>query len=650
MRSLPIHQARRSVLRPAPTPRDVVLVNPPFQPLNIPATGISHIASATAGAGHRVRVADLNYPLANLLVDRMPALRTHWERGRPDHVGQLLFSSMLFEGGRPPAFDVAVRTAESFHGCSFGPLLARTREFVDEWVRAQDFDRAEVVGLTLLNYQLLAGLYLVRKIREAAPRATIVAGGFYVSAENGAALLSRVGELDCCVFGEGELSFLELLDALDRPDSWPTIAGLVCRDPDGTPRSTPKRPLMRGEELDQLPYADYGWVSPEDQERWEVSIPIVSVRGCFWGRCTFCSDFQFNRTTYARSAEHVVGEMTYQAERHRTGRFYFSDLATNDTIERVVAISRGLAAAPRDYNFMVLFVPNNVTLPMLRDLAAAGCAAVQYGIESLSNSLLKKMAKANTCLENVRCIKLTELAGMQAVSNIIKFFPRETLDEVADNHDKILRFPEVFNGYVFDEPVEFHVRAGSGISKYTAHHGYALVDRAIHELMWPPEWSRSIPDIDWQVEHRSEDAALHRWMWRLIAKALADNLERRRLTRYQDDGAALQLTKYRHVDRDVQTVELTGDARRVYLAMEDATTADAIAAELELPLGYVQAVIEHLAGEDLVFVEGERVIGTIHRNVSSVALTRLITTVENARETPAPPSAPAHAAELETAP
>lgn len=623
--------------------RRIILVNPPFQPLGSPSTGLGYVAVGARAAGHEVRVADLNYPFARWLLPLAPNLEREWDASSAAHLGQLLFSVLRF----PETLTLrsaAIRACEITHGVSFEELRRDVAARLDTWLREQLFEDAEVIGFTVLNYQLLASLYLIDRVRAIAPLAKIIVGGFYVSADNGVALMRQVPAIDFCVHGEGDKTFLELLEALEDEARWSSVLGIVFRDRDHGPTATAKRPLLSGPELDALPFPDYTWIAKEDFDRYDVAIPVVSIRGCYWGKCTFCSDFRFNRTTYARSPASVVAEMEAQVETHRTAKFYFADLATNDSLERIAGIADGLIASPHSFEFIMLFVPDNIDLPTLRKLRAAGCTAIQYGVESLSTSLLKKMGKSPSVFENLKAIKLTELAGMQAISNIIKFFPNETLDEVLENYEIIARYPELLNGYVFGKPVEFRSRDGAFIGRLLVRRKYEVLERAVHNHYWPEDWSSAIPDIEVWIETRSPSKHLHAHLWNRVEEMLETNMSRRSLSRYHDDGRVLRLSKFRHRGGVVSSYELDGLARRVYLMATDeislmelrrelsprpngAGNGDGIVTEAELT-----QTLAMLEQEDLLLRDGDRLLASIHPNIAELRLNPLITTVESRAE------------------
>ena len=113
----------------------------------------------------------------------------------------------------------------------------------------------DVVGTNTVTIDRLAGIASIREIRQAAPNAFIVVGGshFSHSAEDA---LCCVREIDAVVVGEGEQTFLELLEHLPNRDALGKIPGLVFRDDKNQIVRNKPRQLMS--EINSLPRPDAG--------------------------------------------------------------------------------------------------------------------------------------------------------------------------------------------------------------------------------------------------------------------------------------------------------------------------------------------------------------------------------------------------------
>lgn len=151
-------------------------------------------------------------------------------------------------------------------------------------------ERADIVGFGDETCYSKEGLRLALLAREANPNCMIVAGGShfpYVAEE-----VLPDSEIDVTVLGEGEYTFLELVQEIlsGKPDL-SIIKGIgylannrfVLNDP---------RPIIA--DLDELPLPDYDLMGFENYGQGGVfwafpgGVPLFHSRGCFSG-CTFCA-------------------------------------------------------------------------------------------------------------------------------------------------------------------------------------------------------------------------------------------------------------------------------------------------------------------------------------------------------------------------
>src|ERR1700751_5277733 len=102
----------------------------------------------------------------------------------------------------------------------------------------------EILAVTVMpGPQTVGAVESCREIRSRFPQLPIVWGGYFASNYTAAAL--NVGYVDYAVRGQGEQTFLDLLEAIRGRRDFKEIPGLSYKDADGTVRNNPERP-MRG--------------------------------------------------------------------------------------------------------------------------------------------------------------------------------------------------------------------------------------------------------------------------------------------------------------------------------------------------------------------------------------------------------------------
>ena len=267
--------------------------------------------------------------------------------------------------------------------------------------------------------------------------------------------------------GEADLVMLDLVAAIVEGRDLLAFPGVRLPDGRGAVSAPPLRQLDRSPVPD---FADFPW------DRYPTRIiPIMTGRGCQWGRCLFCSDVvSANGRTYrTRSLDMVLHEMREQSRRFQTSNFLFLDLKLNSNphllrgiVERVQAEVPGaqwIATVHVD-----LRKDNGLTPREVKAAAAAGMRRVSFGLESGSQRMLDLMDKGSSVEANEAFIRHASDAGISVRCTMFKGFPGETADDLertADflerNRDRIDRIR--FNDFSIleDTPIWHAVTSGS---------------------------------------------------------------------------------------------------------------------------------------------------------------------------------------------
>jgi len=167
-------------------------------------------------------------------------------------------------------------------------------EKIREEISSEKWDIIGIGGLTSTYSRIKQ---LVQIISKCSPNSLILAGGGW-STYNPDEILQLVPEIDLICIGEGEETFSELYDEIDKGTrDFEKINGL-CINENGKSNFTKPRALIS--DLNQIPYPAYNLLETEIYFRYS-SIPlsvesfnskkrasVVWERGCPRG-CTFCS-------------------------------------------------------------------------------------------------------------------------------------------------------------------------------------------------------------------------------------------------------------------------------------------------------------------------------------------------------------------------
>jgi anaerobic magnesium-protoporphyrin IX monomethyl ester cyclase len=145
-------------------------------------------------------------------------------------------------------------------------------------------------------------------------------------------------------------------------------------------------------------YSDFPWSRYPNR-----IVPLITGRGCGWGACTFCSDVTstVGRSFRSRSAANVLAEIAEQSKRYATRLFAFTDLKMNSNLDVWDALLERFAhCAPGAQWIGAVHVgtrqPNGLGPEELKAARAAGMVRLTTGLESGSQRVLDRMARART--------------------------------------------------------------------------------------------------------------------------------------------------------------------------------------------------------------------------------------------------------------
>jgi hypothetical protein len=320
----------------------------------------------------------------------------------------------------------------------------RANQQADAWTTMRElYDRGlldealagdpEVIGLTIaFPEQAVESIRLLRRIRQRAPHVRLVVGGPLVGGFADAWLADGLllEYCDYVVLGDGETAFVELLEAIAGRRSHETVRNLVWRDARGVVR----RPLgpTHLESLDELPVPDFGAIDMARYFLPEPIYPLMLSRGCYWGRCTFCS-IGWRENYRMAAAEKIRADVTAVARRYG-GRF----VQLQDSSVPPKA-AHHLGSAIRDEGLDVHWTSSMKFERCILDAGycnhlggAGGCRSLHMGFESSDQRLLDLMQKGYEIRDLPRMLDNLRAAGISAELLWFIGFPTQTRRDVLD--------------------------------------------------------------------------------------------------------------------------------------------------------------------------------------------------------------------------
>jgi hypothetical protein len=270
---------------------------------------------------------------------------------------------------------------------------------VSDLVEAQRLlgDPVNVIAVTVMpGPQLVSAVPISKALKARFPDIPIVWGGNFGSLYPEPVL--KAPYVDWLVRGQGEETFLELLQAIDGNRDPMSIAGLAFRLPDGSDHIGPERPWRGPDELPPPPYHKIDvpmYLRPTILGR-RSGVYQASI-GCPFG-CNFCGVISvFGRREKVQEPERTAEHLGFLAREHGMDSVHFYD--NNFFLNE--AHAREVATAFRPLGLRWWCEARVDTLGRFSDetwraLKAAGLTMVFCGAESGSDDVLVKMNKGTT--------------------------------------------------------------------------------------------------------------------------------------------------------------------------------------------------------------------------------------------------------------
>ena len=253
--------------------------------------------------------------------------------------------------------------------------------------------KPDLIGVSVRNVdnqRMLEPKFLLEPAREIialcrdATDVPIVVGGAGFSIFPEAIL--RYLKADLGIYGEGEVAFTALLEALEQGNDLSDING-ICY-PDG--RAVKRAAVQTG--LETLPFPDPSFWSVPAGAGEDIWIPFQTRRGCPM-KCSYCSTPTLEGTTIRM---HPVGSVVAALERHVAAgfsRFYFVDNTFNLPPNYAKELCRAIVSARLVIRWRCILYPGFVDEEVVRLMAEAGCVEISLGFESGSSDILRNLNK-----------------------------------------------------------------------------------------------------------------------------------------------------------------------------------------------------------------------------------------------------------------
>ncbi len=342
---------------------------------------------------------------------------------------------------------------------------AEALTFADAVDRVREF-QPDLVGMTCLTFNYYDTLRMARLVKDTNPSAKICIGGWHTTLYPKETLAQEA--VDFVVFGEGERTFLELVNAISQGSDPIGVLGLgfktqgnvVMNEERGAEDEQPgcssesEAPItlhgklaqrmgmkVNGERpvdklLDEIDFPDFSLVdigrySHILDRGFDVTLPIESSRGCPFA-CTFC-DIRRTQFRY-RSPELIADEMERWVNKGVRSFFFVDD---NITVNKPRAIQLFQEIVKRQLNveFKVSSRIDRLDDEIMYWMKLAGVSRVSVGIETTKQNYLDYMQKEITVEQIEDCLTRARKMELPVFAYMMLGLPGQTRQEMMEEAD-----------------------------------------------------------------------------------------------------------------------------------------------------------------------------------------------------------------------
>lgn len=290
----------------------------------------------------------------------------------------------------------------------------------------------QIIGISLRNidnqYRIAPFYYykhfqtLLERIKEINPNPKIIVGGAGFSMF-GEKIMERNPSIDFGIYLEGEESFPELLDNLNKPES---VRGIYFRK-DGKVLFTGFRPLP---DFRKLPIPKRDFINITHYLNHIESIGIQTRRGCPL-KCTYCNYPQLNGNMLRiREVKDICDEIEYLVKQYHIRQFMFADGVFNVPLKHSEEICEEIIKRRLEVKWSAWMELKHIPKSFLLLAIKAGCTNITFSPDAVSQSALNCLQKELDEKDIKDSLKLfirdTDLSGLNVTYSIFVNPPGET--------------------------------------------------------------------------------------------------------------------------------------------------------------------------------------------------------------------------------
>lgn len=293
----------------------------------------------------------------------------------------------------------------------------------------------DVIGFSATSMVYWEILPYIKKIKNKFPKIKMMIGGPHITVQPETVM--EDGFIDYGIRGEGEVTVVELLNALKNGKDISNILGISYRE-DNKIHHNPLRPPIQN--LDSIPIPNYDFLGNfnyfnlDTHARRKPLTTIITSRGCPVC-CSFCTIYlSTGKKSFWRghSPDYVINMLEILIEKYGIREFSIQDDCFTADMNRAKIICENIIQ--KGFHKHILWRAGQgtradcVDLELLRLMKKAGCYTIGFGIESGNDEILKINGKSETTKQIEDAIINSKKARLRTTGTFIFGLINDTKD------------------------------------------------------------------------------------------------------------------------------------------------------------------------------------------------------------------------------
>ncbi len=278
---------------------------------------------------------------------------------------------------------------------------------------------------------------------------------------------------DFGIAGEGEISFRELVDRLERHAAWSDVPGLVWREA----KKIKMNPRQHIEDLDslRLPRRDLF-----DNQRYAAEggfANLVVKQGCAFN-CLYCDGpHTMGRKWRIKSPGKVAEELEAMEKEIGVGVVFFTDAIFNFPLEHAKKVCREIIKRKLNVHWLASVHPAYIDHELVELMKDSGCSAVSLGCDTCSEKMLGVLRKGFTKEQLRAAAELLEELKINYVLSLLIGGPGEDKETV----EETIEFLEQRTPFLVDFCIGIRLMPGTDLIETAIKEGVISADDPLLE-------------------------------------------------------------------------------------------------------------------------------------------------------------------------